>query len=336
MSNVRRRSIMLGAALAVAATALAQVGPLTSQAVAPQSTGTWSRLAVPALNGQAVSVAYDAVRGRLVAEVSNGGRLSTAALSGATWQLSGPPSLLGPSSLVYDAALGTVVAMTGLCARTWSGTAWSPPSCLPAGLGSAVRAAAYDGNRGVLLAVIDTTESNCCISAYNDTETWTWDGTTWRKLSPRHEPTPVTLLEPGVGCPLIPDCVTVVPETVFPETGSAIWNPALHQVVLVGDGNRTFTWDGFDWAGGVVPALAAEGPPSLTYDSAAGTVFSFSSPQLTAVRSGLVWKPLVTTGLAPLGGPVAEDPQLGGVVLLGETAGAAASTLWRFTPGISA
>lgn len=335
MLALRRRSVTVAIATSLSIVAIAGLPRL--DAGSATLAGTWSRTSIAALNAVPEAMAYDPGRGQLVvAAVQPGtGLPETAVLQNGAWQVSGAAILFDqPTSLVDAPALGGVVAVSGLCAAQWNGSAWSAPTCqntnqfIPM-----IRGVAYDGTRGVVLVVADMNWGNCCFSEYTDTETWAWNGQAWQELNPTVEPDPVTAPEPVLACPDI-SCTTTADNTVLPPTGSATWDAGRRQVILAGDGGRTWAWTGSNWRGGYSPA-PTDGNQAIAYDPDVATDVFYGDPDRTALWSGLVWQPVATKGVPPTAGATAYDPQLGGLVLLGNPAGTSVkpATLWVFTPG---
>ncbi|MFI5286270.1 MAG: hypothetical protein ACHQ4F_08115 [Candidatus Dormibacteria bacterium] len=109
---------------------------------------------------------------------------------GSTWHLldsgtSGPPP--GQASMAWDPALDTMVLMpassSGADTWTWSGTHWidhrQPDPYLPTG----VLNLSFDPATQVLMGVGFGSIVSGAFGA--PTETWTWDGSSWRQLSTR-------------------------------------------------------------------------------------------------------------------------------------------------------
>jgi hypothetical protein len=141
-----------------------------------------------------------------------------------------------------------------------------------------------------------------------------------------------------VGCPDIESCAAVNFEPFELTTSAATWDAARHRVVLVRGGTHTWTWDGARWSTFVAPTPTGTDSVSLAYDPALATDLVYGYPYRTGVWSDTVWKPVVTKGLQPIAGPIADDPQLGGVLLMANPIGVHAqpALIWRFTPGIAA
>ncbi|MGH7642592.1 MAG: hypothetical protein ACREN7_04005 [Candidatus Dormibacteria bacterium] len=130
---------------------------------------------------------------------------STWTFNGTSWTLlhplSQPTPAVGPELMVYDAALGEVV-LYGEYTRqmwTWNGSTWTElpadPGAPPARADSSM---VFDAKLGklVLFGGADVTgyDLGSGGATYTDAtplnDTWTWDGTSWMRLSLPISPTP--------------------------------------------------------------------------------------------------------------------------------------------------
>ncbi len=154
---------------------------------------------------------------------------------------------------------------------------------------------AFDAARGQTVLFGGSNYRN---GPHNDT--WTWDGTAWKKQHPAHVPAPRSAM------------------------GMA-YDAARGQVVLfggTGGGNSTWTWDGVDWT----RHYPRHAPPSLSevgmaYDAAHQVVVLFggNGTNGTWTWDGKDWTQRfpVTSPPPRFAGSLAYDSALGQVVLFG-------------------
>jgi hypothetical protein len=183
---------------------------------------TWTRLS-PSASPPARSyapIAYDAATRTVLlfggegmisgGEYSGeyGGLSDTWSWNGTTWTKLSPPASPGASdfdSMAYDPATATVLLYRGKCCGplgqtwSWNGTTWtrlSPPASPPLSGGWSM---AYDPATatvllfgGVSSQAVDESSERTPVSATSAIAgldgTWSWNGTTWTKLSPATSP----------------------------------------------------------------------------------------------------------------------------------------------------
>jgi hypothetical protein len=175
---------------------------------------TWTRLSPPASPGASDldSMAYDAATATVLLYRGGccGPRGQTWSWNGTTWATLSPPAsppLSDGWSMAYDPATATVVLLLGYTygpgqAWSWNGTTWaglSPATSPPVDGGWSM---AYDPATAtvVLFGGISSertpasTMSPVPASAMQPItdldETWSWNGTTWARLSPATSPAP--------------------------------------------------------------------------------------------------------------------------------------------------
>jgi hypothetical protein len=264
-----------------------------------------------------MGIAYDFVRDQVV--LFGGGKImggGTWIWDGSSWSQLTPahwPSARHGMGMVYDAARAQVVLFGGVGDAgilgetwTWDGTDWtklhpvhSPRARYDMGMAfDAARAEVvlFSGNGGLGVGLIR--------------DTWAWDGTDWRQLSPRHSPPP----RYGMGM---------------------AYDAARAQIVLFGgnkegDLNDTWRWDGTDWK-----HLSPAHSPStrywmgMAYDAARAEVTLFGGwgtvdSHVQALGDGWTWNGADWTRLSPPHSPspraslgMAGDTHEAGTVLFG-------------------
>jgi hypothetical protein len=131
-----------------------------------------------------------------------GGLSDTWSWNGTTWTKLSPAASPGGSdsdSMAYDAATGTVLLFGGGCCNpglgqtwSWNGTTWtrlSPPTSPPLSGGWSM---ANDPATATVLLFggisSDRTSTRGMLPITPLGETWSWNGTTWTKLSPATSP----------------------------------------------------------------------------------------------------------------------------------------------------
>jgi hypothetical protein len=240
----------------------------------------------PASPAPTMAVAYDAARGRMVHFVGS----ATWERIGGSWVLADPtasPPTRSSHALAYDAARARVVLFGGLGACgssastpcgdtwTWDGVTWTqatPGTAPPARYDHAL---AYDAarERVVLFGGYGATAGTCGAVGHRQcSDTWEWDGATWRESRPAAAPAA--------------------------RSGHAMaYDEARQRTVLFGgdaaeaaacDGfsprcSDTWEWDGATWT----PIRPVVGPvgrvkPAMAYDPSRGRVVLYggSGPAL--------------------------------------------------------
>ena len=166
---------------------------------------TWTKLFPPTNPGgsDSDSMAYDPATGTVL--LFNGGCCNpglgqTWSWNGTTWTRPSPPTsppLSGGSSMAYDQATATVLLLLGDDygfdqTWSWNGTTWtklSPPTSPPVSGGWSM---AYDPATATVLLFggisSDRTSTRAMSPVVALGETWSWNGTTWTKLSPATSP----------------------------------------------------------------------------------------------------------------------------------------------------
>src|SRR5215472_3621620 len=195
--------------------------------------------------GFAMLVAF----GSSSASLADSGRLGQATATS-------PPATTG-GSMAYDAATHNLVLFRGSQTWTWNGSTWTRqhPATTPPSRGSA--SMAYDAaTRTVVL--FGGLSRNCGHTCAHLNDTWTWNGSTWKRHHPATSP-------PGRWL------------------ASMAYDAATRTVVLFGGGlahsaaaNDTWTWNGSNWAQqhpATSPAARQDAPTA--YDGATHTVVLF-------------------------------------------------------------
>jgi hypothetical protein len=168
---------------------------------------TWTKLSPVASPGGSDddSMAYDPATGTVLlfrGGCCNPGLGQTWSWNGTTWARLTPPAsppLSDGSSMAYDPATGTVFLLLGydyVSDQTWSwnGTTWTrltPPASPPVDNSWSM---AYDPATATVLLFGGISSDPSTASAMSPAtalgETWSWNGTTWTKLSPGTSPPP--------------------------------------------------------------------------------------------------------------------------------------------------
>ncbi len=223
-----------------------------------------------------------------------------------------PPARGGGGSRAYDPATRTMLLFSGQSDRypvypgetwSWNGTTWTelhPPASPPARADAPI---AYDAaTRTVLLF---GGEGMISAGEYGGlSDMWSWNGTTWTKLSPP--------ASPGGS-----------------DDDSMAYDPATATVLLFRDGccgsaGQTWSWNGTTWSR-LTPPVS---PPhsdgsSMAYDPATATVLLLLgydySPDQTWSWNGTTWSRLTPTASPPVdnGWSMAYDPATATVLLFG-------------------
>ncbi len=213
------------------------------------------------------AIAFDRANGRTLLV---GGRLDSGALAGDMWEWRGNAwsqlhvAPLPPASelavMAWDDAAGEAVLVTPEgsdslpSSQTWTfdGTGWTlraPSEEPPLPAGSSI---AFDpATRGVLLVV------PCCpASTTQRSETWRWDGVTWHRLDPLHNPP----LHAAIASDAAGGRVVLVAACCAGFDGDTVGPP------------QTWVWDGTDWThlAAALPALQDVG--ALSDDASGGVL----------------------------------------------------------------
>jgi len=233
--------------------------------------------------------------------------------------------------MAYDPATSTMLLFsggdqTGYLDDTWSwnGTTWiqlSPAASPPARTGAPM---AYDAATGTVLLFggmgLLTTGPPAYRGGYGGlSDTWSWNGTTWTKLSPASNPGADSL-----------------------ESDSMAYDPATRTVLLFnsaecnscGDQGQTWSWNGTTWTRLSPPASppASGGSSPMAYDQATKAVLLFDGGECNSCRqdhtwswNGTAWTRLSSPASPPASGgwSMAYDPATATVLLFGGT-----STAW--------
>jgi hypothetical protein len=239
------------------------------------------------------------------------------------------PSIRTFAGMATDERTGRIVLFGGRAAAStvspWLGDTWTfdgrhwhleaPAAAPPA---QDVTAIAYDPAAGHVLLLGSPASGPGPNGAPDPAETWTWDGTSWSRLTPAHSP-------PGrYGAALAYDAVSKR-MLVF---GGAPVPDAEGGVPLFND---TWAWSGSDWT----PVPSAHVPPARAYaamaaDPAGGVLlFGGTSGVPQSLGSGRIalgdtwhwdgadWTLVAQTGPAARFGAAVAPLARGGVVLFG-------------------
>jgi hypothetical protein len=212
-----------------------------------------------------------------------------------------PP--LVDTAMAYDASTHQLVAFGGLSSidgtvknQTWvfDGKAWTlktPANSPSARMGAAMT---YDASTGQLLLFGG---QPCAASCAPVGDTWTWNGSTWTKLSPKASPAPdvdaamaydgATGLVTLVGGEQLLNQTWTWNGSTWTERSPATkptaalsqlmaYDPASHLILLISPDGHTWTWDGTNWTERF-PQAAPAGTlfGSMAYDAATGNVVLF-------------------------------------------------------------
>ena len=187
----------------------------------------------------------------------------------------------------------------------WDGTTWTQKAPVVSPTSGSPALMAYDSAHQVIVLL----ESQTLPNGLNVIVTWTWDGTNWTKH------TAATTPPAGQG------------QSVAGDAASG-------QVVLFGGllldsshrglTNATWTWDGTTWTE-QFPAnsLSARWGQSIAYDSTHEAVVLVGGSSSTEAFTdtwtwdGTNWTQRVPAMAPALGGPIADDPLDGGVLMFG-------------------
>lgn len=185
----------------------------------------------------------------------------------------GPGGEGAGAQMAYDGATGQLLLLTSPAegsqppssygTSVWDGTAWVAQRAaveLPASTATdtySVDGLVYQASTSQTIAVLVDTDTKSLRSV---TETWSWDGHTWKELSPTNEP-------PAALTPLAYDGATglVVREGLGGLTASDAPRPA------------TWVWDGTDWS----QLTPAHHPPTTL-----GSVLAYDPSQQDLVLFG--------------------------------------------------
>ncbi len=215
---------------------------------------------------------------------------------GAAWKqvaMSGVrPAPRQAHAMVCDARRGRIVMFGGqtfppaMLGDTWEfdGVGWRQFTGSPAPAARQAYAFVYDPVRGLVVLFGGQTTSSTSSVLHNDT--WSYDGATWRKLTPASAPSPRSL-----------------PAMAYDSRRNRI---VLHGGVAVGVTlNDTWEWDGVDWR-----LVSLLGPHragvSLDYDDSRGIVCLYGGRRSDGTISaetwefdGTTWHLRAPTGSAP-------------------------------------
>jgi hypothetical protein len=265
--------------------------------------------------------------------------------------VSSPPS--GAGVAVYDSVRQqTVLYEVGACnceTWIWDGSEWAPQATGPSRLGAGM---AFDAATGTaVLFGGETLEQYGCGAddaaqyPYPCAETWTWDGSSWTKESPAHDPPrrygssmaydPIhdqVVLFGGLGPNDMNDMPTRRGDTwtwdgsdwtketpdnsPLPSSDLAMaFDPATGTVMLVQYG-KTWSWDGSTWTDLSVPGsplIQMAGGARLAFDSNANGLL-FGAFDADPGPDGNSWhygvKPVVSTTVDASGGTVSTPGPL--------------------------
>jgi hypothetical protein len=228
------------------------------------------------------SMAYDTATGQLVLF---GGEGTSAILddtwtwNGTTWKKQSPttsPSARDGASMAYDTATGQLVLFGGFGTSaplddtwTWNGTTWtklSPTTSPSARYGASM---AYDSATGQLVLFGGVGVSGGLDHDLDDT--WTWNGATWKQLSPTTSPS-------------------------ARDGASMAYDTATGQSVLFGgeDFNAfppglddTWTWNGTTWKQqSPTTSPSTRDYAAMAYDTATGQLVLFGGNPYINGKSG--------------------------------------------------
>jgi len=256
--------------------------------------------------------------------------------NGTTWRKlsppASPPARTG-AQMAYDAATRTVLLFGGFGLLSggppadggqysgfsdtwsWNGTTWTKlsPASNPGGGGDSLGSdsMAYDPAAKTVLLF----DGGDCNSCGGQGQTWSWNGTTWTRLSPPASP----------------------PATIW---SSMAYDPATKAVLLYDPGEcdpcrgregQTWSWNGTTWTRLSPPASPpASGGWSMAYDRATATVLlyggtSYLYPMVTHLDETWSWNGTTWTKLSPASSPppsggasMAYDPAMEAMLLVGQ------------------
>jgi hypothetical protein len=262
-------------------------------------------------------MAYDTATGNMVlfGGTSSGALGDTWTWNGVTWTKQTPassPTARSVAAMAYDPATRDVVLFGGAGAHgglgdtwTWNGTTWTKlsPATSPTPLASA--SMAYDTATGNM--VLFGGGNSCTGSCGYLASTWTWNGTTWTKLSPATSPPART-------------------------DATMAYDSATGDMVLFGGGafsgylNTTWTWNGMTWAQASPSAIpTARATASMAYDPATEDMVLFGGGNSQGnLGDTWTWNGVTWTKQSPAASPVARygasmayDPASGNMLLFG-------------------
>ncbi len=283
---------------------------------------SWSELAATtspsARNG--ANMAFDPATGQMIlfgGSGSSGYRNDTWSWDGSTWtqlSLSTSPSARYLASMAFDPATGQIVLFggqdnSGSYGDTWVyaipsfGTDWSQLNPVTSPSARENASLAFDPATGQMILFGGF---NSASSVRHD-DTWTWNGTTWTKLSPATSPT-------------------------ARSGASMAFDPATGQLILFGGWHGsyfddTWSWDGSTWTQ-ISPSASpsARSRASMAFDPATGRLILFggygsSSGNLhdTWAWDGSTWHDVTPATSPPAreGASMAFDPATGQMILFG-------------------
>jgi hypothetical protein len=252
----------------------------------------------------------------------------------AVWEEATVLAGIAAGAMAYDAAHGQLVLFGGTTQDvsetaetwTWSSATWTraTPAASPSPQVRTGHAMAYDAMRGRIVLFGGGSDPTGTGMPLMLDDTWTWDGTSWTRMTPTNAPDP--------------------------RGGHAIAYDAAHgSVVMFGGGlqdnttaNDTWTWDGTNWK----LAFPTNVPPgrsshSMAYDAAHGRVVMFGgfSGSNGVLSDTWIWDGTNWTAGSPVHVPgpryfhgLAEDPAKGQVILYGgnNTAGPRYDDTWSW------
>ena len=242
--------------------------------------------------------------------------------------------------MAYDPATKTMLLFSGDSDSagylddtwSWNGTTWSklaPAASPPARAGAlmvydaATRTVLLFGGFGLVSGGPPADGGE--YSGFSDT--WSWNGTTWTKLSPASNPGSDSL-----------------------ESDSMAYDPATKTVLLFDGGEcnscggqgQTWSWNGTTWTR-LSPTASppASGGWSMAYDPATATLLLFGGmrygyPMVTALDATWSWSGTTWTKLSPAGSPppggasMAYDPGMEAMLFVDEGYGQLDDT-WTLT-----
>ncbi|MCA8949797.1 MAG: hypothetical protein KDE27_09865 [Planctomycetes bacterium] len=257
------------AALSFGLPALLATAGLPSQSVWLAERNNYASLDSPAGSGQ-YRMTHDAARGRLVMVAADGG----------LYEFRGADLARGPGRGSFNTVLWFPpqqrTLLLGIYSEAWDGVELQPLVGAPA-----LAIAAYDSNRGVLVA----TDAD---------HTFEYDGTSWQQIA---------TATPGI----------------IGHGRSMAFDPIRNKMLLYGRDFRTLTYGSWEYSGGVWlqhsaahPLLAA---PTLVFDPTRGRVAAFQN-SFALEFDGSSWVPRPGP-LDNFGYAVVFDPDRGRLVAIG-------------------
>ena len=247
--------------------------------------------------------------------------------NGITWTRLSPsarPPARSFAPMAYDAATKTVLLFGGEGLQyeegndsayggisdtwSWNGTTWTElsPSTSPGPGEAGEQSMAYDPATGTVLLF-----TGCC-STPGQSQTWSWSGTTWTRLSPPKSP--------PAG-----------------DNSSMTYDAATATVLLLLGSGQTWNWNGTTWIRSSPPTSPPVGSGwSMDYDPATATVLLFGGTGSARTPAGAAspiavldetwsWNGAAWTKLSPATNPgpragasMAYDPDTKAILLFGD------------------